>query len=259
MNSFMGRRAGFQNSDGIENTFLGAYAGQSNSSGGHNSFLGVTTGNSNTTGEENTFIGAHAGYFNGSGSYNTFIGNFCGVANTFGNYNTLIGFEAEVANGSYANAGAFGYGAVATASNSIMIGNTAITSIGGQVGWSVFSDRRLKTNFKDNQLGLEFINRLETVSYEYLADGQKGIRYSGLIAQDVESLLSDMDQEFSGLVAPKNEADFYSIRYSEFVVPLIKSVQEQSLEIDQLKQKNALLEQHLIEIEQKLNNLIENN
>ncbi len=33
---------------------------------------------------------------------------------------------------------------------------------------------------------------------------------------------------FSGVDAPKNENDLYGLRYAEFVVPLVKAVQELS-------------------------------
>ena len=252
MNSFIGRRAGFSNTNGIENTFIGAYAGQANTSGQHNSFLGVTTGNQNTEGSENAFLGAHAGYFNDIGSFNTFVGNFSAIDNTGGNYNTIVGYEANVVSGYLSNASAFGYGATVNASNSIVIGNTSITSIGGQVGWSTFSDRRLKTDIRDNNLGLDFILRLKTVNYEYLAEGQRNKRYSGLIAQDVEDILKEIDTEFSGIVPPQNEKDFYSIRYGEFVVPLIKAVQEQEEKIEDLQRENENLRLRIERLEQLL-------
>lgn len=255
MNSFVGRRAGFNNVDGIENTFIGAYAGQANTDGMHNSFLGVTTGNSNTSGQENTFIGAHAGYFNTLGSYNTFLGNFSGLENSSGNYNTLVGFEADLSSSNLTNAAAFGYGAIVTADNSVIIGNTAVTSIGGQVGWSTFSDKRLKTNIVDNQLGLDFIKQLRPVSYTYLANGQENRIYSGLIAQEVESVLQDMNTDFSGLVKPKNESDYYSIRYAEFVIPLINSVQELEEKVTDLEEENRALINRLEAIEAKMNKL----
>ncbi len=245
MNSFLGRRAGFSNTNGYENTFLGAYAGQTNTSGEHNSFLGVTTGSSNTTGSENTFLGAHAGYFNDIGSYNTFVGNFAGENNNGGNFNTLLGFECDLASPNLTNATAMGYGAVVSSSNSIVIGNTAVTSIGGQVGWSTLSDQRLKTDVQKNQLGLDFIKGLKTVSYQYNTPGQENKRYSGLIAQDVEALMNEHGVEFSGLVKPENDSSFYSIRYAEFVIPLIKAVQEQSEEIEKLKVGNAELLERL--------------
>lgn len=252
MNSFIGRRAGFSNINGIENTFIGAYAGQSNTDGQHNSFLGVTTGNSNTEGSENSFLGAHAGYFNDIGSFNTFVGNFSGTENTGGNYNTTVGFEANLVSGYLSNASAFGYGATVMASNSVVIGNTSVTSIGGQVGWSTFSDARLKTDIRPNTLGLDFILRLNTVDYEYKADGQRNIRYSGLIAQDVEAILNELNTPFSGVVAPKNDHDFYSIRYGDFVIPLIKAVQEQDKKIDALQLENENLRLRIERLEKMM-------
>ena len=257
MNSFVGRRAGFQNTNGNENTFIGAFSGQSNTEGQHNSFFGVTTGNSNTLGQENTFIGAHAGYFNNLGSYNSFIGNFSALGNLSGNYNTIIGFEANVASGNLSNAAAIGSGAIVNASNSVIIGNTAVTSIGGQVGWGTFSDRRLKTGIKKNTLGLAFIQKLQPVDYSYATKGQENSIYSGLIAQDVEEVLETLNCGFSGLVKPQNDADFYSIRYAEFVIPLINAVKEQQQQIEKLEEKNDLLEIKMKELEKNLNVLLE--
>ncbi|MBL1279525.1 MAG: tail fiber domain-containing protein [Fluviicola sp.] len=251
--TFIGNRAGLSNTIGLENTFIGAYAGQVNTIGSHNSFLGVTTGALNTEGNENTFLGAHAGYSNTTGSFNTYVGNFSGVASLIGNGNTALGFEADFSSGNLTNSMALGYQTLVSASNTVVVGNTNIISIGGQVGWSTLSDRRLKKNITDNQLGLEFIKRLNTVNYEYVAEGQRNIRYTGLIAQDVEKILVDLDAEFSGVVAPTNDKSYYSIRYSEFVVPLIKSVQEQSIEIDALNSKIKELEKKIDAILQQEN------
>lgn len=252
MNSFLGRRAGFSNTNGNENTFIGAYAGQSNTEGLHNSFLGVTTGSANTLGSENTFLGAHAGYFNVLGSYNTFVGNFAGEANSSGNYNTFIGFEADGSSGNLINAVAIGYGAIANSSNSITLGNTSVISIGGQVSWGTFSDARLKTKIQKSELGLNFISRLQPVTYEYRAEGQNGIEYTGLIAQDVEKILKDLNASFSGLVKPTNEKDHYSIRYGDFVVPLINAVKEQQDQIEKLQQQNKYLIEKMEALEKKI-------
>lgn len=245
MNSFFGRRAGYLNTAGNENTFIGCYAGQNNSTGNHNSFLGVTTGNSNTTGEENTFLGAHAGYYNSTGSNNTFVGNFAGQFNSVGSNNVFIGFNAEGGSSNLTNAIVIGAGAVVNSSNSVVIGNSSITSIGGQVGWSTLSDRRLKTNITDETLGLEFIKQLRPVRYNYKAEGQEGRIYSGLIAQDVLKVLDDMNIPFSGIVQPENDQDFYSIRYAEFTVPLIKAVQEQQTQLEKLRDENRTLKEEI--------------
>src|SRR5438105_11889981 len=60
---------------------------------------------------------------------------------------------------------AIGYNAQVDASNKIRIGNTDVTSIGGQVGWTMFSDGRYKKNIKENVPGLEFINQLRPITY----------------------------------------------------------------------------------------------
>ncbi|MFN5911221.1 MAG: tail fiber domain-containing protein [Bacteroidota bacterium] len=258
MNTFVGRRAGFQNSSGNENTYVGSFAGQNTTTGQHNSFLGVTTGNSNTTGEENTFLGAHAGYFNTTGSNNTYVGNFAGQFTSTGNNNVYIGFNADGATSSLSNAVAIGAGSIATASNSIILGNSSITSIGGQVSWGTFSDRRLKTNIRIEKLGLEFIQKLRPVRYNYTAEGQHGIFYSGLIAQEVDDLLTELGTDFSGLVKPKNNLDHYSIRYGDFVIPLINAVQEQQKMIDELQKENEDLREAFLKmktLEQRLNEL----
>lgn len=245
LNTFMGRRAGFSNISGTENTYIGCYAGQSTTNGFHNSFFGVTTGNSTTTGEENTFMGAHAGYYNTTGSNNTFLGNFAGQFNTVGNNNVFIGFNADGGSSTLSNAIAIGAGTIITASNTVLIGNTAMTSIGGQVGWSTLSDGRFKTKIQKEKLGLDFILNLRPVRYNYTNKDQADIWYSGLIAQEVEELLEKKGQSFSGLVKPKNDEDHYSIRYAEFVVPMINAIQEQQQLIQELQEKNIMLTQSL--------------
>ena len=63
------------------------------------------------------------------------------------------------------NTTALGYLAVPTASNQVRIGNTSVTSIGGQVEWTAFSDGRFKKDIKEDVSGLDFINELRPVSY----------------------------------------------------------------------------------------------
>ncbi len=84
---------------------------------------------------------------------------------------------------------------------------------------------------------MNFVIKLKPVSYNYLAEGQSGIQYTGLIAQDVESSLTELGLKFSGLDKPKNEDDFYSLRYAEFTGPLIKAIQEQQKLIEDLQQQ----------------------
>jgi hypothetical protein len=49
---------------------------------------------------------------------------------------------------------------------------------------------------------------------------------SGFIAQEVEAIANSIGYDFHGVDKPKNENDHYGLRYAEFVVPLVKAVQE---------------------------------
>ncbi len=61
------------------------------------------------------------------------------------------------------------------------------------------------------------------------------IRYTGFLAQDVEKAAESIGYDFSGVDKPQHERDNYSLRYAEFVVPLVKAVQELEEENEQLR------------------------
>jgi hypothetical protein len=54
------------------------------------------------------------------------------------------------------------------------------------------------------------------------------IVYTGFIAQDVEAAAKKIGYDFSGVYKPQNDKDAYGLSYSDFVVPLVKAVQELS-------------------------------
>ena len=115
------------------------------------------------------------------------------------------------------------------------------------------SDRNEKNTIVDSDLGLSFVNKLKPVSYKF--NGKTRTHY-GLIAQDVETILSDVSKsstDFAGFIkttltkdaytkedldTPKTE---YGLRYNEFISPLIKAVQELSAEVETLKTEVAAL------------------
>jgi regulator of replication initiation timing len=63
----------------------------------------------------------------------------------------------------------------------------------------------------------------------------------------------DINYDFSGVDKPKNENDFYSLRYAEFVVPLVKAVQELAAENSKLRAFNEKLNARLSKVEAELN------
>lgn len=93
---------------------------------------------------------------------------------------------------------------------------------------------------KDYELGLDFINRLRPVSYEYMNNPEGGNR-QGFIAQEVEEALDNVP--FEGLSKPEHEEDFYAINYSAFVVPLVGAVQELTAKIKELENELETLKQ----------------
>ena len=133
------------------------------------------------------------------------------------------------------------------------------------------SDSRLKVGITTSPLGLDFINRLRPVSYKWVIGENEVQRdengsiirkdnsreiitapiagkrdHYGLIAQEVKQTLDAVgigSTEFAGwCLTDKNNPDStQSLRYSEFIAPIIKSIQEQQELISQLQTQNANL------------------
>jgi len=81
-----------------------------------------------------------------------------------------------------------------------------------------------------------------TPEHELLLEKQSQSRSVGFIAQDVERIIQQTGfTSFDAVHAPANETDNYSMGYSEFVVPLVKAVQEQQIQIDALQKENETL------------------
>ncbi|MEK7256347.1 MAG: tail fiber domain-containing protein, partial [Bacteroidota bacterium] len=118
-----------------------------------------------------------------------------------------------------------------------------------------------KTQVQENVPGLDFITRLRPVTYHldihkqnemcFLGkkdlgewDGKYDIeqkQFTGFIAQEVEQAAKAVGYDFSGVEKAADEVGMYSVRYSDFVMPLVKAVQEQQIEIEQLKTENERL------------------
>lgn len=106
------------------------------------------------------------------------------------------------------------------------------------------SDSRSKTSIQNTTLGLDFINALRPVSYKWL-EGEKvniidsngnstltvkpGLRkHQGMIAQEVKAVMDEQKidtNDFAGYIYDE-DADSYGLRYTEFIAPMVKAVQE---------------------------------
>ena len=265
----------YLNTTGFHNVASGDYSLYSNTTGYSNTANGSSSLGANTTGIHNTASGDYALSYNTTGSHNTAYGYSSLYDNKTGSYNTAIGFFANT-NGisNFSNTTAIGYSATVDASNKVRIGNTSVTSIGGEVSWTTFSDGRYKKEIKENVPGLSFINSLRPVTYtvnvnglnEYYNKGkkplpenetnekvdaeiEKGITeagkivHSGFIAQEVEAAAAKLNFTFSGVDKPQSKDGLYGLRYDNFVMPLVKAVQELSAENNDLKARLEKLEQ----------------
>ena len=75
------------------------------------------------------------------------------------------------------------------------------------------------------------------------------LRRTGFIAQEVEKAADSTGFDFDAVKKPENDRDHYSLSYEEFVVPLVKAVQEQQGQIEELKKDRAQIEDLKKEIE----------
>ena len=122
------------------------------------------------------------------------------------------------------------------------MGNASITYAGIQVGWTTSSDRNLKSDITNTELGLDFINKLNPVSYYRKNDESKKIEY-GFIAQEVEEILIDEGINNTGIVS-KNSDGIYNLRYNDFISILSQGIKE-------LKNIAEIQEEKIKELEKK--------
>ncbi|HWK02061.1 MAG TPA: tail fiber domain-containing protein [Puia sp.] len=270
-NTVSGFEAMISNYSGSFNTGSGYQVMHDNYSGQYNTAYGSSSLYANTYGNQNTSIGYNSLSKTIGSDGNTAIGYNAGASYNNGYYNCFIGSETDANGPGYYNTIALGHGTIVTAPNMMRVGNGSTASIGGPVGWSTISDGRVKKNIQENIPGLAFINRLRPVSYNIDAAAidrivqppiktnvarreintseqmqssyqeKEKIVYTGFVAQEVEQSAKAMNYAFSGVDAPRNDKDLYGLRYSDFVVPLVKAVQELSASNDQLTKDNELL------------------
>jgi trimeric autotransporter adhesin len=271
-NSAYGSYALYRNTYGYYNTACGSRTLLYNTSGEQNTACGSEALFSNTTGLRNTACGAYSLYNGTTGSDNTALGRYAGMG-AFGVENTkctFIGTDSYLTT-SRTNVTILGYGitnAQCTGDNQVLLGNTAITEIRAQVtGITAYSDKRFKSNVSENVVGLDFILKLKPVTYNenpemlhriwgtpdslLLKIDHRDIqskKFIGFLAQDVEKAASESGFDFPGIDVPRNKKEVYSLRYIDFIMPMVKSIQE-------LNEKNTSLEKELGVLKKENNDL----
>jgi hypothetical protein len=266
-NCVMGYLALYNNTTGSSNTATGVNALIANTSGSYNVASGIYSLQSITTGSGNTGIGAWAlGYINST------------------SYNTALGYNSGPSAAGLTNSTAIGNGTVVNASNKIRFGNSSVTVIEGTVAYTSVSDGRFKTNISESDVkGLDFIKKLRPVVYnldtkkldaflkkdlpesarkndqETDFTASTAIRQSGFIAQEVEIAAKEVGYNFNGIHVPENGSDNYGLAYAQFVVPLVKAVQELSTQNEEQKLANEALKKELEELKTMIKSISSGN
>jgi hypothetical protein len=296
-NTAVGSQAGASVTTGTKNTFIGANAGNLVTNTTENTFVGYLCGDAVTTNPGSTAIGSQA-FSEQGGDYNTAVGRKAlNACTSNGDRNVAIGEVAlfSVGDGS-GNSGlgqAAGYaittgannicigkdsgrtgspgGNITSGSNEIGLGDESIASFSCQVSLTATSDERDKTDFKDLDLGLDFVKALKPVTYVWdkrtnyvdktdpdwrktldldkiTSDGSKkdDDLQVGFKAQDVIALEEASGYKLSdktNLTATvTNDGKQYGLSYERFVPMLVKAVQELSAKNDALEARIKKLE-----------------
>jgi len=224
------------------NVAVGDNALQFNTTGGSNVAVGENAMRNETTGTDNVSIGHEAGQAITGRYYNVHVGYACGKT-TDGTRNILIGYGAE--------------GSSTSDWNTINLTTRTAAGKGGSTGfidpngggvyqgnnsssWSTTSDKRIKKNIVDNNLGLDAINQIQVKNFEYRTEDEitdfdnpkavvvekQGVQL-GVIAQEIKEILPDVvKQETTGA---------YTVDPDNITWYLVNAVKELSQQVKELK------------------------
>lgn len=259
-NTALGFDAGLTNTTGQFNTLLGALAGKLLNNTTANTAVGYAALSASNGGSgENTAIGALCAANLTTGSFNVANGTYALSANITGNNNVSIGhrsLDAHLGSNCVAvgkdagtnqttsdNIISIGYNAqpsTTTVDNEITLGDANITALRCNVTTiSSLSDIRDKSNIEDLPIGLEFVNALNPVKFDWSRrDGSmEGAKDIGFIAQDLDNVQENFNiADYANLVLKENP-DKLEASYGKLVPVLVKAIQELSAEVAELKEK----------------------
>mgnify|MGYP003624303091 FL=1 len=236
----------------FNSTAIGASALAANTSGAQNTAVGYNSLNTLATNSDCTSIG-YQSLTLCTGGQNTAIGSFAGDSITTGTANTLIGYNTAAGSATASNRIIIGIGVSGTADDQISIGrsgNVVSNDFGTDALWSRISDVNRKTEVKNSELGLDFINALRVVTYKWKAakDLPKewgidpndkidtDIVMTGLIAQEVEAALkkANIGVRFPGWVQTDKGQ---RISGEAYIFPLINAVHTLTDRLEALEAK----------------------
>ena len=219
-NTAIGFEAGMECTLSLADTFVGAEIksvnpGQSTNNVG----VGRSCLKNMQDGFANVALGAYALEGLISANQNIAIGWKANDGATTGNNNIVIGDQAEPS--------------TLAISNEITLGNSSTAALRCQVtSITALSDKRDKKDIKDSVYGLDFVDNLKPVTFEWdRRDGaKKGLKDVGFVAQD----LQEVDDEYTRLVYETNPEKLEAT-YGRLIPVLVKAIQDLSAKVKALE------------------------
>ena len=267
-NTAFGHEALDNNIDGGDNTAVGYRAlaqlniDSSDTSASYNTAIGTRALDGILTGTHNTAIGSDAmGSADGGETENTAVGYRAMFNNNNGLSNTCIGAGTNLSAVNGQGQIAIGKDVSCIANETATLGfgsNVASLGLdGSDTSWSASSDERLKENIVDSTAGLDVINDLRPVTYNWkkakdidksmpqykdsdepVLGKEYGESLHGFVAQEVKVVIDKHDSLKEGFKMWKQSDDgTQTIADGNLIPILVKAVQELSARVKELESK----------------------
>ena len=250
--NFLGVAAGASAISASNSNFLGQYAGELADRAIFSNFLGFYSGQSAVSASYSTLMGYQVGYNVAGGdlgvkSNNIIIGtnitlpngaqdsiNLGGIIFATGSYPTTTGNPYS---GSRSGTGKVGINVVSPSYElELSLDSAAKPSTNT---WTITSDSRVKENVQPYTKGLDIINQINPVTYDY--NGKAGFEKTkgniGIIAQDVKDILPESISTYFKKLNEEDisETELYNFNSHALTYVLINAIKELKAEIDLLK------------------------
>ena len=234
INTAIGDRSLYCNVSGFFNVAVGHFAAYNNTTGCCNTAVGSLSLNENTTGINNVALGLAALVSNTTGNGNIAIGCFALCGNTTGCGNLMVGGLSSA--GTYCPVFT-----TTTENNRVMIGSCVTTNAYVKVAWTVTSDARDKTNVTALSVGLDFVNQLNPVSFQFKESRDSDVAHGpvryGFLAQEVLAVEGE-----NPVVIDDETPETLRMVNDHLNAVFAKAIKELSAKNDALEARLALLE-----------------